>query len=83
MEYRYDLAQWQRERLGESYDTLADRCGLSKSTVWEFVEGEANPTASSINRIFRALGLKPKYALDFDIERHQFRRAVVSKAAGR
>lgn len=83
MEYRHDLAEWRRKKTGESYDTLAERCGLSKSTIWQFVEGKANPTASSITGIFKALGLNPKFALDFEIEEHQFRRAVVSKAAGR
>lgn len=80
MEYRYDLLQWRREKTGDSYDLIADRSDLSKSTVWLIIGGNTNPTASNINRVFKALGLDPKYALDFKLTEKGFRRAVVQTA---
>lgn len=80
MNYRHDLFEWQRDERGESYDQIADRCGLSKNTVYLIIGGKTNPTASSINRVSRALGLDPKFALDFKLRKHQFRRAVVVTA---
>jgi transcriptional regulator with XRE-family HTH domain len=80
MDYRHDLFEWRRERTGETYDAIADRCELSKNTVYLIILGKTNPTASSINRISRALGLDPKFALDFKLRKNQFRRAVVEAA---
>lgn len=80
MEYRHDLFEWRRGKQGESYDAIADKCGLSKNTAYLIITGQTNPTASSINRISRALGLDPKYALDFKLKASQFRRAVVEAA---
>ena len=78
MDYRYDLFQWRREKLEETYDQIAARCRLSKNTVYLIIEGKTNPTASSINEISKALGLDPKFALDHQLTR--FRRAVVATA---
>lgn len=78
MVYRYDLFQWRREQLGLTYDQIAERCKLSKNTVYLIVEGMTNPTASSLNEISTGLGLDPKYALDKGLR--QFRRAVVATA---
>lgn len=78
MDYRYDLFQWRREKLGHTYDQIADRCDLSKNTVYLIIEGKTNPTAASINEISKALGLNPKFALDQGLT--QFRRAVVEAA---
>ena len=80
MEYRHDLFRWRRDKLGDTYDRIADRCDLSKNTVYLIIEGKTNPTASSINEISRALLLDPKYALDFNLQERQFRRAVVATA---
>lgn len=80
MDYRYDLLEWRRGKTGDSYDAIADRCGLSKNTVWLIVGGKTNPTASSINMIFSAMGLNSKYALDPDLKPSQFWRAVVETA---
>lgn len=80
MDYRYDLYQWQREKLRVTYDQVASRCDLSKNTVYLIIEGKTNPTASSINEVSKALGLDPKFALDFKLRKNQFRRAVVVTA---
>ena len=80
MEYRYDLLEWRREKTGESYNLIADRCGLSKSTVWLIIGGRTNPTASNINGVFKAMGLDPKFAFDFKLTEKGFRRAVVVTA---
>jgi transcriptional regulator with XRE-family HTH domain len=79
-EYRSDLFQWRFEIVGASYDDIADRCGISKDTAWRIINGKTNPHASSINRISKALGLEPKFALDFKLRKRQFRRAVVATA---
>jgi transcriptional regulator with XRE-family HTH domain len=78
MDYRYDLFQWQREKLGLTYEQIAARCNVSKNTAYLIVEGKTNPTASSLNEISNALLLNPKFALDRDLK--QFRRAVVTTA---
>lgn len=78
MDYRHDLFEWASE--GETYSAIADRCDLSKNTVYLIITGKTNPTASSINSISKALGLDPKFALDFKLKEHQFRRAVVEAA---
>jgi transcriptional regulator with XRE-family HTH domain len=80
MDYRHDLFRWQREKLGDTYDQIAGRCGLSKNTVYLIIEGKTNPTVSSINQISDALYLHPKFALDRDLRERQFRRARVATA---
>lgn len=75
--YRYDLFQWRREKLGETYDAIAARCELSKNTVYLIIEGKTNPTVSSLNQVSDSLGLHRKYALDSALKERQFRRAVV------
>jgi transcriptional regulator with XRE-family HTH domain len=80
MDYRHDLFRWQRNKLGDTYDQIADRCRLSKNTVYLIIEGKTNPTASSINEISDALYLDPKFALDKNLQERQFRRAVVATA---
>lgn len=82
MNYRYDLLQWRRERTRDTYDSIAAKASLSKSTVWEVVRGDddIDPNASTITKTFIALGLDPKYALDFSLKKTQFRRAVVETA---
>jgi transcriptional regulator with XRE-family HTH domain len=80
MDYRHDLFQWRRENRGDTYNDVAGRCELSKNTVYLIIEGKTNPTASSINEVSRALGLDPKFALDFKLRKNQFRRAVVVTA---
>lgn len=77
MDYRYDLFQWRRGRLGETYDAIADRCKLSKNTVYLIIEGKTNPTVSSLNQVSDALGLHRRSALDQGLKERQFRRAVV------
>lgn len=78
--YRDDLFQAVMERRGDTYDSIAARCELSKNTVYLIITGSTNPTASSLTEISKALGLKPKLALDFDLSERQFRRAVVEAA---
>lgn len=80
MNYRYDLFQWRRAKRGDTYNEVADRCSLSKNTVYLIIEGKTNPTASSIKQVAKALGLNPKFALDFGLTERQFRRAVVEAA---
>lgn len=80
MNYRHDLFQWRRDKRGDTYDQVADRCDLSKNTVYLIIEGKTNPTASSITEVAKALGLDPKFALDFKLKASQFRRAVVEAA---
>jgi transcriptional regulator with XRE-family HTH domain len=85
MNYRYDLAQWRRKETSDSYAVLSERCGLSRTTLCDTVRGKnargvVDPSASTIAKTFKALGLDPKYALDFKLKKAEFRRAVVVTA---
>lgn len=80
MSYRYDLLQWRKERTGKSYEAIADDAGLSLSATWKIILGKTDPSASTLTKIFRAMGLDPKQALNPDLKESQFRRAVVVTA---
>ena len=80
MNYRHDLLRWARERSGASYRELEERSGVSRMTLCDTVRGETDPTATTLKATFEALGLDPKYALDFKLKEAQFRRAVVGTA---
>lgn len=78
--YRRDLAEWQYKRLkrtGESYTKISKRTGVSKATLCDVVRGTTNPYPATITKAFEALGLNPKYALDFDLKKSQFHLAVL------
>lgn len=77
MRYRHDLAKWRFEQQDKSYRTLAALSGCSVGTVWEFIHGRVDPTASTIKGIFETLRLDPKYALDFTLIPDDFHLAVV------
>ena len=85
MNYRHDLLQWRRERTGATYAQLSDLSGLRRGVICDVVRGKTNkgatnPTVATIRATYRALGLDPKYALDFSLKKNQFWRAVVEAA---
>lgn len=85
MNYRHDVARWQKRVTKVSYATLRARSGLSRTTLCDTVRGKnargiVDPTASTIAKTFKALGLDPKYALDFKLKKAEFRRAVLVTA---
>lgn len=73
--YRRDLMLWRQDKTGDSYGSLARKSGLSKQAVWNIMLGKSEPTVSSITKLFRALELDPKYALDFKLRKREFHRA--------
>lgn len=84
MQYRTDLLQWQYQRLkrrGESYTTISKRHKVSKATLCDTVRGTTRPFPETINKVFEALELDPKFALDHGLRKSQFRLAVVEAAS--
>jgi predicted transcriptional regulator len=77
MDYRHDLLRWRRAETGETFQELADRSGVSSTTICDAFRGVLDPRASTIKAIFKATGLDPKFALDFSLRKSEFRRAVV------
>jgi hypothetical protein len=78
--YRNDLLQWRWNRLkkqGDSFDKAGVRVGLPKTTLYEVIKGQHNPTLNALTKSFNALGLNPKYALDFDLKKSKFHLAVL------
>lgn len=58
---------------------------LSASTVWDICSGKGNPgdpNVSTITALFKALGLKPEYALNFQLKTREFHLAVANGKAG-
>jgi transcriptional regulator with XRE-family HTH domain len=80
MSYRYDLLQWRKEQTGQSYEAIADNAGLALSAAWKIILGKVDPSASTLIKIFMAMGLDPRYALAPDLKESQFWRAVVRAA---
>lgn len=73
--FRRDLLQWQQDRTGDSYGSLAVKSGLSKMAVSNIIQGKQHPTTKNIKKLFLAAGLDPKYALDFKLRKREFHRA--------
>lgn len=81
MNYRYDLLNWRRAKLDNPpYEDLAERSGISSTTLCDAFRGVIDPRASTLKAIFEAMDLDPKYAMDFRLKENQFRRAVVVTA---
>lgn len=78
MNFRYDLAQKKREKLKITYADLGAAAGLSSDTVWRVCKGQGDPTATTLTKLFRALGLKPEYALNFQLKKSQFHLAEIN-----
>ena len=78
--FRLDLAQWRFRKAGFTYEGVADAAGLSLNAVWKLLTGKTDPSASTIKAMFLAMGMNPKYAMDFDLKETQFWRAVVRSA---
>lgn len=48
----------ERERLGLSLQTVADRAGITKSHMWEIENGRSvNPTIRTVHGLAKALGI--------------------------
>jgi len=76
--FRNDLIEWRRKKINMSFARWSEASGLSRSTLYELVKGSTfSPTASTIEKASRALGLNPKYALDSELKRSQFHLAVL------
>lgn len=80
MKYRYDLLQWRRKRTGDKYEAIAEAAGLSVNAAWKTINGKTDPSATTLKKIFCAMGLDPKHALNDELQESQFRRAVVATA---
>lgn len=76
MKFRHDIAQARRVQLKLVYGDLAAKAGLSSDTAWRVCNGDGDPTATTLTKVFKALGLKPEYALNFDLKKKQFHLAV-------
>lgn len=80
MDYRYDLLKWRLKQLqdeGHSYRTLSAESGVPISTFCDTVRGATRPFPETIKRVFKALGLNPKYAMDFQLKKKNFDSAVL------
>lgn len=82
MDYRHDLLIWRYNELNPppTCRELAEKAGVSHTTVNDTLRDEVKPTFSTISKMFIALGLDPKFALDFKLKKTEFRRAVVDTA---
>lgn len=80
MYFRLDLVQWRFDEGGFTYEGVAKDADLSCNAVWKLIKGKSDPSASTLKATFEAMGLNPKHALDFDLKKSQFRRAVVATA---
>lgn len=81
MDYPVKLLQWRKKKTGKSYEAIANEAGLSLSTAWDIIQGNIDPSASSLRKLFIGMGLDTKHALNPDLkEESQFRRAVVRPA---
>jgi len=76
--FRLDLARWQFERGGFTYEGVAKKSGLSLNAVWKLLTGKSDPSSSTIKAVFIAMDLDPKYAMNFDLK--EFRRALTRAA---
>lgn len=74
------LLQWRKETTGQSYESIAYRAGLSLNATWKTINGKVDPSASTLLKLFTAMGLDRKEALNPDLKKSQFRRAVVVTA---
>jgi hypothetical protein len=80
MTYRFDLLQWRKEQTGKSYEEIAHESDLSLNASWKLIKGKCDPSASSLTKIFSGMGLDTRFALDHDLKKRQFWRAVVRAA---
>ena len=77
MNYRHDLLRWRVQDLDKTYEELAKRHPVSSTSICDLARGEVDPRASTIKAVFKAMGLDPKYAMDFTLRKSDFRRAVL------
>jgi DNA-binding phage protein len=74
------LLQWRKETTGQSYESIAYKAKISLNATWKTINGRVDPSASTLLKLFTAMGLDRKEALNPDLKRSQFRRAVVEAA---
>lgn len=53
-----ELLREELARQNLTYATLADRCDISKSCLWQFLSSEAQPRVNTVERVASALGLR-------------------------
>ncbi len=55
---------------GESYQNVASRLGISKSTVGSYITGEREPKAPVLSSIARAYGVSPAWLAGYDAPKY-------------
>lgn len=79
--YRHDLLEWQFKRLkreGETLRSISRRSGVPQATLCDTINGTTRPFPITIVRVYKALGLDPSFAFNFDLKtKTEFRSAVL------
>lgn len=68
MDYRHDILRRKRKELGVSYERIANKSGLSLNATWEAINGKVDPSASTLKKLYTAMGLDPRCAFDFKLK---------------
>lgn len=55
---------------GESYQSIAAKLGISKSTVGSYVNGDREPKAPVLASIARAYGVSPAWLAGYDVPKY-------------
>jgi transcriptional regulator with XRE-family HTH domain len=80
MNFRSDILQAVRDETGETYEQIASRTGIAATTLCDVINERVDPRVSTVKAVFRAMRVDPKYAMNFNISKTEFRRAVVDAA---
>lgn len=80
MNFRNDLLQAVKNETGETYEEIAARCGVASTTLCDVFKGVVDPRASTLKTIFEGMKLDPKNAMNFNLSKTEFRRAVANAA---
>jgi len=88
--FRHDIARWrfkqENKRVKLTYEAVAKAAGVSSSTAWAICSGKGDPgdpKASIVTSLFKSLGLKPEYALNFHLRKPDFHLAVDAREEAR
>lgn len=71
------------EEQGYSIGALADKVGVDRKIIMNLIEGKAGVRLSTVDKIFRVLGVKPKDLIEEEGEKLPSVKVYASISAGR
>lgn len=68
----FELMKNKRKELGMTQQELADKCGLSKTTIFNYESGKFEPTKENIKLLSEALNISEADLLTSDLEVEEY-----------